>query len=70
MFVKIAVLSALRRPKRTALIILAIALSVFVMEFISGWVVGMRDRMRRKILEDSAHSDRGTESAARCTGSS
>ena len=52
---KMAVLSALRRPKRTALIVLAIALSVFVMEFISGWVVGMRDRMRRKILEDSAH---------------
>ena len=55
MLVKMAVLSALRRPKRTALIILAIALSVFVMEFISGWVVGMRDRMRRKILEESAH---------------
>ena len=52
---KMAVLSALRRPKRMALIVLAIALSVFVMEFISGWVVGMRDRMQRKILEDSAH---------------
>ncbi len=55
MLVRMALLSALKRPKRTALIILAIALSVFVMEFISGWVVGMRDRMRRKILEESAH---------------
>ena len=55
MLVKIALLSALRRPKRTALIVFAIALSVFVMEFISGWAVGMRDRMRRKVLEESAH---------------
>ena len=55
MLFRMAALSVLRRPKRTALIVLAIALSVFVMEFISGWVVGMRDRMRKKILDESAH---------------
>ena len=55
MLAKLALLSALRRPKRVALIVLAVALSVFVMEFVSGWVEGMRDRMRRKIVEETAH---------------
>ena len=55
MLLKMALLSALRRPKRAALIVLAVALSVFVMEFVAGWVAGMRDRMNRKILQESAH---------------
>ncbi|HUW42372.1 MAG TPA: FtsX-like permease family protein [Rectinemataceae bacterium] len=55
MLLKMAVLSTLRRPRRTALIVLAIALSVFVMEFFSGWVLGMRERMDRKILQETAH---------------
>lgn len=55
MLVKLALLSALKRPKRVALVVLTVALSVFVMEFASGWVEGMRDRVRRKIAEESSH---------------
>lgn len=52
---KMAWLSVLRRPKRTALIVLTVALSVFVMEFVSGWVQGTKERMNRKILHESPH---------------
>lgn len=55
MLLRMAVLSALWRPKRAALIVLAVALSVFVMEFVSGWVEGMRERFDTKIVQDSAH---------------
>ncbi|PKL10154.1 MAG: hypothetical protein CVV51_00105 [Spirochaetae bacterium HGW-Spirochaetae-7] len=55
MLLKMAILSMLKRPKRTILIVLAVALSVFVMEFVSGWIEGMRDRMNRQIVEESAH---------------
>ncbi|HUX39828.1 MAG TPA: FtsX-like permease family protein [Rectinemataceae bacterium] len=55
MLLKMALLSALKRPKRAVLIILTVALSVFVMEFVSGWVEGMRDRMNKKIVQETAH---------------
>jgi putative ABC transport system permease protein len=55
MLVRMALLSSLRRPKRAALIVMAVALSVFVMEFVSGWVEGMRERMNTRIVQDSAH---------------
>ncbi|HTX74236.1 MAG TPA: FtsX-like permease family protein [Rectinemataceae bacterium] len=55
MLLKMALLSALKRPKRAILIMLAVALSVFVMEFVSGWVEGMKIRMQQKIVEESAH---------------
>jgi len=49
------VLSGVKRPRRTALIVLTIALSVFMMEFVSGWVQGSKDRMNGKILNESPH---------------
>jgi putative ABC transport system permease protein len=52
---KMVVLSVLKRPRRTALIMLTIALSVFMMEFVSGWVQGSKDRMNKKILNESPH---------------
>jgi putative ABC transport system permease protein len=55
MLVRMAILSALRRPKRAFLVILAVALSVFIMEFVSGWVEGTKERMDRKIGEETAH---------------
>ncbi len=55
MLVKMAWLSVLRRPKRAALIVLTVALSVFVMEFVSGWVQGTKERMSKKILFESPH---------------
>ncbi len=52
---KMVVLSVAKRPRRTALIVLTIALSVFMMEFVSGWVQGSKDRMNEKILNESPH---------------
>jgi len=52
---KMVVLSVAKRPKRAALIVLTIALSVFMMEFVSGWVQGSKDRMNKKILSESPH---------------
>lgn len=52
MLARIALLTALKRPRRLLLIILAVALSVFVMEFVSGWIEGMRDRLHWKISEE------------------
>ena len=53
MLARMAVLTALKRPKRLILILLTVALSVFVMEFVAGWIAGMRDRMTRKIAEEA-----------------
>jgi len=52
---KIALLSVFRRPRRAALIMAVVALSVFVMEFLSGWVQGSKERMNLKILRESPH---------------
>lgn len=52
---KMVVLSVAKRPRRAALIVLTIALSVFMMEFVSGWVQGSKDRMNEKILNESPH---------------
>jgi putative ABC transport system permease protein len=55
MLAKMVVLSVIKRPRRTALIVLTIALSVFMMEFVSGWIQGSKDRLNKKILNESPH---------------
>ena len=55
MLLKMAVLSALRRPKRAVLIVLGGRALRVRHGFVAGWVAGMRDRMNREILQESAH---------------
>jgi putative ABC transport system permease protein len=55
MFVKIAAYTLLRHAKRTLLILFAIALSVMVMELISGLFEGMREGFFRSLTSTGSH---------------
>ncbi|MBN2510959.1 MAG: ABC transporter permease [Spirochaetales bacterium] len=54
-FLKIALLNLRSHPRRTAVIITAIALAVGIMETVAGMVDGMRNNFFTNMLEESGH---------------
>ena len=54
-FLKISLLNLRKHPRRTAMIIAAIALAVGAMELVAGMVDGMRENFFTNMLEESGH---------------
>lgn len=52
---KLTLQSLIRHPRRAALILFAVALSVFTMEIVSGMLHGIRDNFFTNILDDGGH---------------